>query len=159
MSVPKNKKVHEFLAQQVLTAPKEQLLLMLMDGAVRFAERARDLLPQKDYEGFGNACIRTQRIMMELICSLRKETIGEPLYNNLVGLYHFVYTRLVEANLHRDADRLDEALKILRDLREMWHEAVAKDQQERRQVAGAPAGAAAARPSDLGSRGGLSITG
>jgi flagellar protein FliS len=156
---PAKQQVREFLAQQILTAPKEQLLLMLVDGAVNFAERARGHLDRKEFEDFGKTCIRAQRIMMELICSLRKDLVGEELYRNLVGLYHFVYTRLVEANLRRDAGLLEEALKILRPVRDMWHEAVAKDQMERRQFAAPPAAGPAPDPPADRPRGGLSLTG
>lgn len=158
MPSPNQKQVKEYRTQQVLTAPKEQLLLMLVDGAVRFSERARERLEAKDYAEFGSACIRAQRIMTELICSLRKDLIGEELYTNLVGLYHFVYTRLVEGNLHRDAAKLEEALRILGPVRQMWHDAVAKDLQVKRQEGGEPAPAAAPRPA-APPGGGLSITG
>ena len=177
MGAAQNKKVREFMQQQVLTAPREQLLLMLVDGAVKFADRAKDRLEAKDYEQYGQNCMRAQRIMMELICSLRRDLIGDELYNNLVGLYHFCYARLIEANLRRDAALLAEATKILLQLRDMWHEAVAKDAVERNSamatepkpaprppVPRSPQGGGGkpvviARPSDQKPRGGLSITG
>lgn len=166
MSAPQNKRVREFLQQQVLTAPKEQLLLMLVDGAVKFADRAKERLEARDYEQFGRNCMRAQRIMMELICSLRRDLIGEELYSNLTGLYHFCYARLIEANLRRDAALLAEATRILLQLRDMWHEAVAKDAVERNSAvqaetrpAPAPNPVVVARPADQKPRGGLSITG
>lgn len=164
MASPQNKKVREFLQQQVLTAPKEQLLLMLVDGAVKFADRAKERLEARDYEQFGHNCMRAQRIMMEMICSLRRDLIGDELYNNLVGLYHFCYARLIEANLRRDAELLAEATKILLQLRDMWHEAVAKDAAERNSAmapahAPPPRPVVVAKPSDQRPRGGLSITG
>lgn len=163
MAGQKNKQVREFLAQQVLTAPKEQLLLMLIDGAVRFTEQAKARLAEDDFEGFGNALVRSQRIMIELICSLKKELIGEELYNSLVGLYHFVYTRLVDANLKRDEALIDEALKIQHMLRNLWHEAVEKDRQER-MVGSLPPQKSSVSPTSPSpqpekTQGGLSITG
>ena len=166
MAGPKKRQVGAFLAQQVLTAPKEQLLLMLVDGAVRFTERAKVKLAEKDFEAFGTALVRSQRIMMELICSLRKDVIGEELYNKLVGLYHFVYTRLVDAKLKREVAMMDEALKILNMLRNMWHEAVEKDRQERlenkptpRSVPAKPITYRPPAPRPGKPAGGLSITG
>lgn len=131
MNEAQNRKAREYLANQVMTAPKEHLLLMLCDGAVKFADRAKLKLADKDYEGFGHDVIRAQRILIELICSLKKELIGEEIYTNLVRLYNFVYMRFVEGNLKRDPVMIDEGLRIMKILRDTWYEAVERDRATR----------------------------
>lgn len=123
----------KYLESRVLTASKEELLLMLLDGAVRFVEAARQKLEDRKLDDFCNSLIRAQRIVSELMTTLRKDVIGEEIYNNLMGLYSFVYRRLVEANLQRDTGMLDEGLKILRLVRDMWREAVEKYRTEARE--------------------------
>ena len=124
-------KAKEYLESRIKTAPKEELLLLLLDGAIRFAEQGRARLLEKDY---GQSCpllIRSQRIVTELRVALRQDLIGEEIYANLVRLYNFVYRRLVEANLDHEAVKLDEALAILGKLREMWAEAIERARAER----------------------------
>ena len=124
-------KAQHYLESRIRTAPKEELLLLLLDGAVRFAEQGKARLLEKDY---GQSCpllIRSQRIVTELRLALRQDLIGEEIYANLVRLYNFVYRRLVEANLDHEAVKVDEALAILGKLREMWAEAVERARGER----------------------------
>ncbi|MDQ7780373.1 MAG: flagellar export chaperone FliS, partial [Planctomycetota bacterium] len=72
------------------TATKEQLLLMLFDGAIRFTDQARPKMEKKDLEGTHVLLVKAQRITLELISALDK-SIGAEIYNNLTGLYTFVY--------------------------------------------------------------------
>ena len=51
-------------------ASKEQLLLMLLDGAVKFAKIARQAIVDKNIEKAHNSLIRTQDIFTELMVSL-----------------------------------------------------------------------------------------
>ena len=124
-------KAKEYLRNQVLTAPKEQLLLMLFDGAIRFAEQGKTKMLEQQCEESCALLIRAQRIMIELITSLDKNVLPEEVYTNLVRLYNFVYFRLIDANLKKNAEKIDEALKILQSLRETWALAIEKDRREK----------------------------
>jgi flagellar protein FliS len=109
----------EYLRNAVMTAPPEQLQLMLYDGAIRFAAQGRDALKQQNYETACEKLIRAQRIVTELQNGLRPE-INPSLCEQLASLYGFVYRRLVEANVRHDARAVDEALQILEHQRETW---------------------------------------
>ncbi len=121
----------QYLENQILNASKEQLLLMLFDGAIRFAGQARAKLDEKDFEAYGNLLVRAQNIMLELIGCLKEEELGRDLAANLAGLYHFVYQRLLKAGLRKDPVMIAEALKVLASLRETWALAIEKDLKER----------------------------
>lgn len=108
-----------YLRTQVLTASPEQLTLMLLDGAMRFGERARKSLVEKDFEGSFNALTRAEDIVLELVNSLRPKDAPE-VCNQQAGLYMFVYSKLVEANMGRDEAALGDALRVLSILRETW---------------------------------------
>ncbi|MCR4315334.1 MAG: flagellar export chaperone FliS [Planctomycetes bacterium] len=118
-----------YLETQIRTASKEQLLIMLFDGAIRFCNQAKVKIEDRDIEGSYNLLIKAQNIVMELMCSLDR-SIGEDIYNNLVGLYNFIYLRLVDANIKKDNVKIDEALKILVDLRGTWSDAIDKAKSE-----------------------------
>lgn len=114
----------KYLKTQILTAPPEQLLIMLFDGAIRFCEQAKERIDERNIEESHNLLMRAQRIMLELVSSLKKDGISEELYNNLCGLYLFVYRRLIHANIKKDKTAIDEALRILSSLRETWAQAI-----------------------------------
>jgi flagellin-specific chaperone FliS len=48
-----------------------------------------------------------------------------------MSLYNFVYFRLVNANVHKNKELIDEAVRILAHLRETWTLAVDKDRKEK----------------------------
>jgi flagellar protein FliS len=132
----------KYLEMRVNTASKEQLLLMLFDGAIRFTEQARQKLDENEIEPAHNFLLKAQRIMVELMSSLDRG-IGDDLYNNLIGLYNFVYFRLVNANLQHNTTAIDEALTILGSLRETWGSAVEKLNEGKKNtpaLAGSPDG-------------------
>ncbi len=120
----------KYLETEVKTKGKERLLLMLFDGAIRFSREAKECMAENDIEGAHNRLIRGQRIMLELIAALDEDPIPEDLYDNLIGLYDFIYNRLVEANTEQDPELVDEALEILEMMKETWEEAVDRMQQE-----------------------------
>ncbi|MBI5360800.1 MAG: flagellar export chaperone FliS [Planctomycetes bacterium] len=120
------KQTAKYLEMQIKTAGKEQLLLMLFDGAIKFAEQAKMKITAKEIEASHNLLIKAQRIIMELIVALDKKAIDAATYKNLTGLYTFVYLRLVEANIKRKPELVDEAIKILNNLRITWTEAIMK---------------------------------
>lgn len=122
--------VRRYQESQILTAPREQLLLMLFDGAIRFSEQGRQHLSEKKIEEGIQALIRAQHIMLELTSALDRQ-VGEALYQNLTGLYGFVYLRLVRAGVEMDVAAVEDALAVLRRLREMWGEAVEQMRRER----------------------------
>ena len=125
----------EYLQVQVRTASPDQLLLMLLDGAVRFVEGGREQMARGNHETKCYLLLKAENIVLELIQSL-SPSVGEKIYSNLIGLYKFIYLRLVEANIQNDHRKLGEALKILLDVRETWRLAVAS---YRRETAGSAA--------------------
>jgi len=102
-----------------MTASPEQLQLMLLDGAVRYAQRGREALQKGDIEEAFNALERAQRIVLELNSGLRRE-VNPELVDQMAALYDFVYRRLIDANIHREIEAADDALRILRHQRETW---------------------------------------
>lgn len=119
----------QYLKSTVMSATPEQLHLMLLDGAIRFAARGREALLSKDYEGMFNSLDRAQRIALELSAGLN--SAGNPeLVSQMVALYEFIYRQLVNGSLKREASSIDDALRILRMQRETWQIIVDKIQRE-----------------------------
>lgn len=140
MSGPGNPAYQEYLRNSILSASSEQLHLMLLDGALRFCARAKDAMAGRDFEGSYVSLDRAQRIVLELDAGLNPQH-NPGLVEQMRALYTFVYARLVEANLHRDAQAVSDAERILTSQRQTWQIIVDKIQSEVR----APAALAATR--------------
>lgn len=121
---------NEYLKNAVLTAPPEQLQLMLIDGAIRFATRGRESIEQRQFEASFNALERAQKIVLELQAGLKRE-VHPRLVDQMNSLYMFTWRRLVDANMTRDVTAVDDALRILRHQRETWLLLMEKLKQER----------------------------
>ena len=129
---PSAKASQEYLRSAVMTASQEQLQLMLLDGAIRFAERGKEAIQKEDIEGTFNAFERAQRIVLELSNGLRRD-VNPELVDRMMALYDFIYRRLIDANIHREIQAADDALRILRHQRETWIMLMAKLAQEAQQ--------------------------
>jgi flagellar secretion chaperone FliS len=119
----------EYLRSAVLTASPEQLHLMLLDGAIRFATRGREAIQDGKLEDMFTALERAQRIVIELTNGIRRE-VNPLLGDQMLALYGFIYRRLIDANLQRDLQAVDDALRILRHQRETWVLLIEKLQKE-----------------------------
>ncbi len=115
---------NSYLKTRVHTASKDQLLLMLFDGAIRFAEQAKPALAAKDFETSCTLLCKAQRIAIELLTAIDREKMDPEIYSNLAGLYNFIFQSLSEANLLRQVEPIDDALPILRHLRDTWAMAI-----------------------------------
>ncbi len=108
-------------------ASKDQLLLMLTEGAVKFSKIGRQAIIDKDIQKAHNSLRRTQDIMVELMVSL-DQTSGE-WAANLYRVYDFVREKLVDANMQKNAQIMDEVIPLIEDINNMWHEAYEKSKK------------------------------
>lgn len=108
-----------YLRTRVMTATPEQLQMMLYDGAIRFAEQAKQSLEKKDFEGLYNNVSRAQKIISELQCSL-KPSVAPELCDRLKALYTYIYRKLVEGGTQHTTESITEAVDLLRFQRETW---------------------------------------
>lgn len=108
-----------YLRTKVMTAKPAELRLMLLDGALRFTEQARQGYESKDFEMAYNGTRRAQAILLELVTSLRHD-IAPELCKNVAAVYTFLYTSLVKASMTKDISAIDDVLRILRYERETW---------------------------------------
>lgn len=109
---------------QVSTASEGELVLMLFDGAIRFANQALGCLKQSDLAGANDKLLKAQDVVYELILALDLET-GE-VAQNLYRLYMFINRTLVQANVTKDPELVQQAVRLMTELRTMWHEVVAQ---------------------------------
>lgn len=102
-------------------ASKEQLLLMLTEGAVKYAKVSRQAIIDKDIQKAHNGLIRVQDIFVELMVSL--DRTKEDWTEDLFRVYDFINRKLVDANMKKDLEILDEIIPLIEDINNMWQEA------------------------------------
>lgn len=104
-------------------ASSQQLLLMLLDGAVKYTKIARMAILNKDIARAHKELVRVQDIFLELMITMDKNTkYMEDLYN----IYDFIKNELVKANIKKDITIIDNALPLIEEIRDMWYEVDAK---------------------------------
>jgi flagellar protein FliS len=100
-------------------ADPHQLVTMLMDGALTRLYEARTALEEKAFARKGEALGQTTTIIGALQGSLDMER-GGAVADNLNELYDYLSRRVFHANVHNDVDAVDEAVRLIRDLRDGW---------------------------------------
>ncbi len=103
----------------IMTASPAELTLMLYDGAVKFCNIALGALENNDIQKASDNMIKAQKIIVEFRATLDfKYAVAKDF--DLV--YDYIYRRLVEANVKKDAAILEDALKYIRIMRDTWKE-------------------------------------
>lgn len=111
----------QYVQNQVNTAPPEELTLMLYKGAVKFISLAIRAIDNKNIEEINKNIIKAQDIYYELLGTLNHKY---PIANNLASLYNYLINLLMQANVKKDKDILEQALGMAKEFVETWEEAI-----------------------------------
>jgi len=104
---------------QVETANPVSLVIMLYDRAIVLLDKAKNEIAEKQYEAKNNTLNKTSDIIFELLTTLDKDKGGE-IASSLANLYNFVLREITDANTNLNTKALDNAKKILSELKESW---------------------------------------
>lgn len=101
-------------------ASKENLLLMLLDGAVKYTKIAKIAIEKKDIARAHKELVRVQDIFLELMITMDKSAgkYMEDMYN----VYEYIKNELAQANMKKDIKIIDNVLPLIEEVRDMWHE-------------------------------------
>lgn len=114
-----NKGYDQYLRSKVMTASKAELTLMLYDGAIKFCNMSIMCIEKKDYSGANTNIKKAEAIIEEFLSTLNEKYAVAADFKKV---YHYIYDRLVEANLKKDPEILNEVLGHLRTMRDTWKE-------------------------------------
>ncbi|MFP3927526.1 MAG: flagellar export chaperone FliS [Desulfobacteraceae bacterium] len=109
------------------TAGKLDLVIMCYEKAVESFARAKEYYAAKEYEKKARAIQKGLDIVNELQCSLDMERGGE-IAGNLNRIYTYINQRIIEGDIRSDLGVFDEAVGLLKDLKEAW-EGIAREQE------------------------------
>jgi len=104
----------------VLTAPPEQLVLMLYDGINRFLFQATVAMRDNNPMLVNNKLQRAEAIIDELIATL-DHSAGE-ISDRLNAIYLYSRRSLGEARIEKSPEKIQHVQGLIRELRDAWAE-------------------------------------
>ena len=107
----------QYSNNKVLTASPAELVLMLYDGAIKFCNIAVVAIDTKDIPKAHTNIIKAQKIIDHLRITL---DMSYPVAQDFDNIYAYVAKRLVEANVSKDKEILEEVCTHLRSVRDTW---------------------------------------
>jgi flagellar protein FliS len=112
-----------YLQDSISTASPGKLLIMLYDRLVMDLAQGEEGIRTDNMELAYEKISHAQEIILELRTTLDVEAwSGAP---GLAGLYGFLLTELIQANIKRNADQVAACRAIVEPLRDTWREAIA----------------------------------
>lgn len=104
---------------KIMTASPAELTLMLYEGAIKFCNIAIRSIDEKDIPKTHENIIKVENIIMEFQATLNHKY---PVAKDFDAVYSYLKDRLVEANVKKDSEILEEVLEHLRTMRDTWKE-------------------------------------
>lgn len=104
---------------KITTASPAELTLMLYEGAIKFCNIAITAIEEKDISKAHNNIMKVQNIIEEFQATLNHKY---PVAKDFDNVYSYLMQRLIEANIKKDAEILQEVLGHLRTMRDTWKE-------------------------------------
>ncbi len=129
---------------QTATATPGELIAMLYDALLKNLARAENSLAvaqdgtaARDVEQAHESLLKAQDIVLELISSLDVNADGDAgqMARQMAPLYEYMYRRLLDASLRKDAEPIAEVRRLVQPVREAWRFAL---EQLATQAASAP---------------------
>lgn len=118
-----NGKPGAYQSTQVSTVNKQKLIILMYDGAIRFANQAVEMISKGDIAGRGVAIGKARKIIDELASALNSNKGGD-VAQSLSKVYMEINRLFSEANITGKRESLDTALGILNNLKGAWEQII-----------------------------------
>jgi flagellar protein FliS len=123
-----NNPFQTYQKQAVTTSKPEDLTFMLYQGLIKFIRLSKLALQNKEFEECHTSNLRAQDILSELMVTLKKEyDVSE----SLLRLYDYMKSRLIEANIGKKIEILEEVEGYAVELAETWSTAMKLNNQNK----------------------------
>lgn len=104
---------------KILTASPAELTLMLYEGAIKFCNIASLAIDQKDIEKAYLNITKAEKIIDHLRVTLDMQY---PVAQDFERVYSYLSERLIQANVTKDKEIVEEVCGHIRTMRETWKE-------------------------------------
>lgn len=119
--------IAEYQAVNLGSAPKEELVIMLYEAAVRYQIYARTAFQRGQDADARNHLRRVRDIFGELMIAL-DHAVAPELSGNLSRLYTWLIAEIGRAGMERSTARLDDTLAVTQNLLDGWTQAFRPEQ-------------------------------
>lgn len=104
---------------KILTASPAELTLMLYEGAIKFGNMAIMAIDEKNVEKAHINIVKAQKIIDHFRITL---DMNYPVARDFERVYAYLAERLVQADVHKDKEIMEEVCTHLRSVRDTWKE-------------------------------------
>lgn len=111
----------------VTTASPGDLTLMLYNGCLKFLHKAKLAIQDKKIQEKNTNLQKAQAIISELMATLNMDI---EVSKNMMALYEYMNTRLVEANIRNDISIIEEVEGLVSEFRDTWKEVIRINRQQ-----------------------------
>ena len=109
----------QYQKNKIMSASPAELTLMLYDGAIKFCNMAIMGIEQNDMQKANDNIKKVQRIIDEFRATL---DMKYPVAEDFDRVYKYLLTRLLDANIQKDKEILEEVNTHLHSMRDTWKE-------------------------------------
>ena len=106
----------------VTTSTPGELTLMLYNGCLKFIQQAKRAVIENNIEEKNVAVQKAQAIISELMLTL--DVSAFPAAKDMLVLYEFANSRLIDGNIKNDCALFDEAAEIMTEFRDTWKQVI-----------------------------------
>lgn len=117
----------EYLANRVSQANAAQLVEIIYEGLIDTIGESISYVKKGEEEKFKKSVYKAREILAELLSTVEGQS---EIAQNLRSMYIFINKLITEAELQKDTDKLEMAIKIVNPLYEAWSELGAKEALE-----------------------------
>ncbi len=111
----------------VTTASPGELTLMLYNGCLKFLNKAKQAIQEKNVQEKNTNLIKAQAIIAELMSTLNMDI---EISKQMLPLYEYMNHRLVEANIQNDVAIIEEVEGLVTEFRDTWKEVIRINRQQ-----------------------------
>lgn len=104
---------------KILTASPAELTLMLYEGAIKFCNIAIAAIEKKDIPQAHANIMKAQKIIEHFRLTL---DMSYPVAEDFDRVYDYLEQRLIQANVKKETEILEEVCGHLRSMRDTWKE-------------------------------------
>lgn len=123
MTNPYNKYIKQYQTNNITTASPEKLMIMLLDGAIQFLQKAKVAIDEKKYQERSANIESARKIIRELMRTIDLEN-GNDVSKSLFRLYSKMATNLIKANVTKNISLIDEVINDLMNIRWGFQKAI-----------------------------------
>lgn len=117
----------QYQNNKVMTASPAELTLMLYEGAIKFCNIAIAAVEEQDVPKAHENIVKVERIIDYLRQTL---DMRYPVAQEFENIYVYLSRRLVQANIRKDKEILEEVNEHLRSVRDNWKEVMRQSREK-----------------------------